>query len=416
MSEPETTFPLWNGPDETEEGARLAAGSDQAEVTPDRAESQNLAAFLSGGGRIGVVISGDPAVASGVLIEAAAAIPGHLFRVANPLITPLSMTRIIVQVGAEDDGGDDADILRAHLVQHATQERPAILMVENADTLDDGALSAIALFATAVDPLPVVLLLAGSQVFYRGLPEPARTAFHDPATTLTLILDQADTVEPARRVMQQQPAASLEQAVPPPPPWLERPVHPNSAGAAPASLRAVPLPIVMEPVQTQYRDGAEQRDIARTDRPSVQDIDPHARRRQVTLAIAALLLVGGLASAYVMQWHAAPAAFIEPPTREVPQSQTVPPPPPVVAPPLTGPAVSDPSVFRPYTAPPTVTELPGSVPLPPQILPPGKDEMQLRAEFLAFLTRTGRATYARDPAQFELLFRDYLIWRAKPTR
>ena len=366
-------------------------------VMSDIAEARAVCDFLLAEGRVGLVIGPHRSRRFDLLNVAAVAFGGAVFRVANPLASRLSLNRIMVQVDATDDGGDDALLLKAHLASHSTADVPAILMIDDAETLDDEALAALAGLASGdQDMNGARLILAGNPAFEQRLSSPGMEALRNPVTAITVFLQPGDDGE-VEAGEELRPLPQTPPPVPPPPPPLTTRVLAVAVDAQTPTHQTAGIPI--SPLGR--RAGV--------------------RRRSLGLSLAALLLiaagVGGLVikSGHVIQPHvvdneAKPAET--PPTVMEPQ---VGPPgqQPGQQPGLTAGADALPSQSSSPPQAPTTDVVP-VLPLPetPQPRLSSKSEGQLRTEFQDFLTRTGRVALVRDANAFEVLFQGYLRWRS----
>jgi len=391
----------------------IAAGLEHdppvTDAPPESVQSQQLIDCLSSDGRIGMIIGPDRSGKTVLLDTVAAAFDGPVFKVANPLFTPLSLTRILVQVDALDDGGEDAALLRAHLAMYATPARPAMLAVDDAHTLDDAALTALAdLASPATDGTRVHLLLAGRPELETRAASLGLDAF-DPERVLIVALQGPISAPYAVREQRRLPPGTVLPAMPLPPPPLKAPVRaPVSVplllpvlelvASDPVAMPARPLPPIHEgdapdPLQTAGRGG-----------------------RLRLLAVVVIIALVSFVTIIAGQRGPAATTVTAPPdpasvltTAERPPATITEPPPALVAP------------AQPVPEPPPAVVLATPVPAPDQAdsFKPGsvsKSEDQLRREFQAFLTRTGRYALTTDPAAFEALFQRYQQWRlrAKP--
>ena len=376
------------------------------DAAPESVEAQKLIDCLSPDGRIGMILGPDRSGKTVLLDTVAAAFDGPIFKVANPLFTPLSLTRILVQVDALDDGGEDAALLRAHLAMHASSGRPALLAVDDAHTLDDAALTALAdLASPATDGTRVHLLLAGRPELEARAAALGLDAF-DPARVLIVALQGPVPAPSAVQDERRPPPGFVMPAMPLPPPPLKAPVRaPTPARELVASdlvsMPARPLPPIRE---------GDASDPPRAGRPGSRVTRPRLLAVGVAIAlIAVAAVVAGRRDPAANTVTAPPAPASALTTAERPPATITEIPPALVAP------------AQPVPEPPPAAVL--ATPVPPtdqaDSFNPGsisKSEDQLRREFRAFLTRTGRSALTTDPATFDALFQGYQQWRlrAKP--
>ena len=144
-----------------------------SEAARPRQQSTRLhgAVGLSKGPRCAAIIAANPATRIAGLEAAAIAMANGgvtSVRVGNPLNSPLTLQRILVQIdldGDEDDAGGDDE---AHLVCLLEQRRGTrdriVLMVECAETLDPAALPALQRIAST--PGSVQILFVGGPAFW----------------------------------------------------------------------------------------------------------------------------------------------------------------------------------------------------------------------------------------------------------
>ena len=389
---------------------------------PNGATTQKVLEFLHSGGRV-VLITGPPTSGKTRLLhEIASAFEGGVFKVANPLTAPLSLTRIMVQANVMDDGGDEATLLRTHLARYATPETPALLAIDDAHTLDDEALSGLAGLALhPYDGPGVVLLLAGSPELTARMDTPAVAALSNPQGVFAVTLPRAEgeSSQPDFRLFD--PPVDAPMAVPPPPPPLSARSFSVASGESPPALdtasAATPVPPRDGP-----KLGGPDREVPGT-AVTLRDVTPNRPvkryRTGIFLPAMVILLTGVTGAAVVVNrlQPAVPAA-----QASLPEAPVLPTEPVVVAPPAetgTAPVATDMPAAGPASelAPrplPAETGTASAVP-PAELVAPrpmSKREDQLRREFQAFLARTGRQALARDPSQFETLFHDYLQWRS----
>ncbi len=394
----------------------IAAGLEHdppvPEAPPESVQSQQFIDCLSSDGRIGMIIGPDRSGKTVLLNTVAAAFDGPVFKVANPLFTPLSLTRILVQVDALDDGGEDAALLRAHLAMHATPGRPAMLAVDDAHTLDDAAFTALAdLASPATDGTRVHLLLAGRPELETRAASLGLGAF-DPERVFVVALQGPISAPYAVREQRRLPSGTVLPAMPLPPPPLKAPVRAPApapvlelVASDPVAMPARPLPPIREDDAPASPQTA--RRGSRVKRPRLLALVV------ITALISVVTIIAGRRDPAAITVTAPPNPASVRTTAERPPATITKPPPALV-----GPAQPLPD---PAPEPPPAVVLATPVPVPDQAdsFKPGsvsKSEDQLRREFQAFLTRTGRYGLTTDPTAFEALFQRYQQWRlrAKP--
>ncbi len=418
------------------------------------AHAGQIAAFLRDGGWTAVLTGPQRGDTRTVLEEALWAVPGLVIRTGNPLSTPLSLSRLMLQVGADPHADDEAGALLDAIVAHAAGQASAVLSVDDAHTLEPDALQALAQL-----PLPGSEGSVGVQLVFTG--RPALLALLDAAgirdlargAVLAIALDETAGPEDAQGragtvvpfAIPRPGAAAVPQPVPPPPPPLVRPVRTQ---AEPSSMAVPAVPLPPEPravtsVARQSRPVAAGPNRATalaspTGRPTrAVDAPPEARARRMgplILAASAGLctgLVAGLAALWLLGVLSLPglppspfagapqiagaAAIVAPvpleTTGAVPVPATTAPEAAPVVPSASPPPEIPPEGSAPVAAPPPAPA-PGSA-TPGVTLPPGTSEGRLRRDFDAFVRRSGWNATARTPEAREALFRDYKEWLAR---
>lgn len=199
-----------------------------------------LAAFLQDGGRVAVLVCASSAGRAAVLDVALPLISGAVIRTGNPLASPLTLYRLLIQVGAEDDGGDEADSLLRCLAGHAAGPEPVLLLVDDAHTLSGDVLLALTRAPHLAPPGQpgVALILAGGPALQEMLSAPGLESLRDPSTMLSLAVP-ADGFE---RAGQTEPGGhpGVEAGSAPPVPMA--PLRADPVVQAPMDGHAVPLP------------------------------------------------------------------------------------------------------------------------------------------------------------------------------
>ncbi len=390
-------------------------GPSGADRNPISSAAEQTLQFLRGPGNLALLTSLDPAAFSVALDDIVNEFGEPVFRVANPLITALGLTRLIVQIGAIDDGGDDASLVREHLVGCARPGHPVLLAVSEAHTLDDAALVAITAFATHHNPSALV------KVVLAGTPEiEARVA--------ALLALSAETI----------PVLVLTRAGFPPVPYpTELSTATKPVSVAPVtSVAQTPVPLPSEP-RLLSRTGCSG-DPALAAPPiaprhangAIAPGPKNARRDGSGPLWWGMGAVG--ASAVIVMVLATVLPQRNAPRSPVPLASTLGPigapvGPPVgatdavqpAAPPLaTEPTPSVNSAGPAPSAPanPVVPPAPGGAQSPEPgaatlINPLRRSETSLRRDFRDFLNNTGRQDVARNPVAFQALFQGYLRWR-----
>ena len=361
------------------------------------ATGARIVSFLHSGGR-SVVLVGEHDTGKTTTLDAVlAGMPAWVERISNRIPQPLTLARILAQVGAQVGGDGDtvaasdretpaerglgATLVRL-LADRAGPAQPAVLAIDDAHTLTPDALAALAKVPGLGGPdLPgMVLLLAGEPALL-GLLHGAGLGRLRGAATLTLRM-------PTRHGNPAADGSSREDDV------SRR--WPYMAAAAAITLLAtalllrpatVPGPVLPHPVEP-----------AAIARPS--PLPPQAAPMFVTPEPEA--------SPAALQPPVPPPAMLSAP---IPEPQAVAPQPAAAQP---DPVPMLDTAPRPIVEPASEPDVPR---LPPVTASPKRvpTEMQLRHDFDAFLNRAGRDTAQLTTPAREALFREYLQWRAHPA-
>ena len=212
-----------------------------------------LAAFLQDGGRVAVLVCASSAGRAAVLRVALPLMPGAVIRAGNPLASPLTLYRLLIQVGAEDDGGDEAESLLRCLAGHAAGPEPVVLLVDDAHTLSNDVLLALTRVPHLAPPGQpgVALVLAGGPALPDMLSAPGLDSLRDPSTMLSLVVpadgfEMGPDSEEAGLPGSGKPGAGLAAPAVPPPPVPMAPLRAGLVVHAPMDRAgpAVPMPPV----------------------------------------------------------------------------------------------------------------------------------------------------------------------------
>lgn len=130
-------------------------------------------------------------------------------RVRNPLISPLSLDRLVLQITGDDADDvwlDNIDRVRRSLVARSTMRRQIVVVVEQAETLTPEALEFLHGLPGLSDPsvAPVQVALVGSSALGARLADSSTYIIHDPAESAPA------SVIPSSKVVSQEirPSAS----------------------------------------------------------------------------------------------------------------------------------------------------------------------------------------------------------------
>lgn len=366
-------------------------GPDGAAIAvpfPD-SPAARVTSFVAGGGRAVVILCPSRTLRAAVLDGVLAALPSQATRAGNPLASPLTLHRLMFQLGAGAADCDDDGLLARRLDEKTDTSALAVLAVDDAQTLAMDALAALAQVPSpaAGEHPGRLLILAGQPDLLLALFKPGLDALHDPANALLLDLDGLE------------PAAA---------PGIE-----GASGTAHMLSRtrpdmddAVPVPGTAGPASPE---------------PPDQPGQPVLRRPvwgRLARPVLATLALGAAASVVLaLSWDkvpagpslsaraglglsplpASPRSLVPAPAQEPPPAQ---------------------AVVQPFAPAPPIPGTQGAIPVPrPAAMPSDAD---LRRGFDAFLDRAGRDTAGLSPAARAALFREYLDWRsrsaARPAR
>ncbi len=363
----------------------------------------SLTAFCEGNADLAVLVGSPQSGKTAAVRAMIEAFGGRAATVANPLKSPLTVHRILLQLGAGD--GQDEDIA-ALIAQDTAQGMPGLLVIDDAHTLAPGALPALARIVGA--PLPdgsrVKLVLAGGL----GLPELLASSeialFRDPSRYRLFVLTQT---------------AAADGLVVPASAFVPEPITAEAAAgvAAPVIAPSVPADALIP-----------------TPAPLHPGISPSWKRRLLGAAAAAALMAGIAAFwpykapevVQAAEVGSKEADVVGPsgPLPPLPDSSAdaLPdaaeagpalPPPAIVPPPMVAPAVAaeGPATEPPATRP--ASSIPETQIHPTSRRETGPSEAKLRRDFTAFLQRAGHDTATLTPAAREALFHEYLGWLSR---
>jgi len=376
--------------------APVPAGME--EVPPSAADqAARLQGFVQAGGRAAILLCPSRAARAAQLDRMLAELPNHATRAGNPLASPLTLHRLLFQIGAGAGDGEGGDALLRCLQERAGPAGLAVLAVDDAHTLAPDALAALAQVPSpAVQEQPGrLLILAGHPDLVPGLSGSGLAALHDPARVLVLRTRGADD-------------GALELAAPAGTP----------GGPAGGSVGSDPVPLPASPAGGP----APGRTVALRlmDLPVRMPGRPAGWRRSRPLMLAAGAAGAAVLAASALLWDGPAAGPAEPTSMALPLA---PPAAPVQAP-VPGPAPA--AAPMPVPTPADAASVAGSASAPPVADAPAPEAQRftplprpaavpsdagLRRDFDVFLDRAGHDTAGLSPANREALFREYLEWR-----
>ncbi len=101
---------------------------------PGAGDEGGIVAFLQRGGDA-VVLTGPPGSGKTALLDAVLAqMTGIVMRIGNPLQTPLTLSRVLLQLGVHGPEEDDEEALRRELASFAERSEPVLLAIDDAHT------------------------------------------------------------------------------------------------------------------------------------------------------------------------------------------------------------------------------------------------------------------------------------------
>lgn len=328
-------------------------------VFPTPAEVQGIVAFLQPGGRVVALLGPPGSGTTELMAEILAALPGRAIRVANPLASPLTAGRVLLQIGGESTAEEDGEAIVRCLDAQVGGLTPATLAIDDAQTLDADMVQVLSRLPglKGEHDAGMNLVLCADAAWWRALPVGHDTALKDPAHAMVVSLGEAAARLPA-------------------------------------------LVAVREAAMVVAREQRAPRSAA-----------------VVSTLVVVLLLLGAAALVFRPDMSPPPhnAVSVKPMTAS-PDPVTAPPPlapsaatptpTPTPTPTTTAPAAPVAADPAPQAATPAPAALPSDGASPPP------SEAQLRADFAVFLSRAGRDTASLTPEAAEALFREYLAWRA----
>jgi hypothetical protein len=365
-------------------------------------------------GRVFSAILGEDGPERAVLVDATAAALGHLgvrlVRVGNPLRSPLTLERMLIQIGAGEDGGPPAgdnggmvEVLRAH----RTHESRVVLVVEQAETLEPRALAHLQCVSDAFEATEpgVRVLFIGAPAFLSQLERAGAQRIRSELTASWAgEMPAVDFGAPQAAVAI---ASALEQGASAPPPRDTLSASPDQ----PRARRGMRWLAVEEHFATAAARGTTRQRRALA----------FAALSAVLCLMAGVAVLGGFGSlphrrpssdgAGAAGPRSPPAAALALPAGQAPATQLPSPDSDPASPPLqtAGPV---PPIAAPVGS--TQPSSPGTAPAPqPPLSAYEEQRARLQREFDAFLDAYGRSTSRLDAAQRQALFEEFLDWRAR---
>lgn len=314
----------------------------------------------------------DATVAAASIVAGLAGPDVRVVRAGNPLRSPLTLDRILIQVSGPDGvvQGSDASLLVRAIAERQAQETRVVLLVEQAETIHPKVLRSL----QAMAPFFVQAGSPALQVVFVGRP-----SFRD-------LLDGEQL--PLLR-------AALDAGPPAMPPIAEPALRSDSAGHQVPKIEAAASLEPPAPVRVSDARAVPPR---------------YSRAGLIRALLLVMVALGTVWVAYAglraLFYRASPAPPRAISTITAPTSPSVPQSTPAI-PDLSGPSGA-----------PAMSPIPATPPVPnlgaPAVTPPASDdEIRLRKEFDAFLSSAGRNVSTLSDAQRSTLFQEYLEWRAR---
>ncbi len=390
--------------------------------------------FIASGGRA-VVLVGPPGSGKVRLVDAVlSGLSGRQTRIGNLTSRPLSMKRMLQQIGMPSDEGTDGPFF-GMLAEQAYDDQSAVVVVQQAHTLSPYALSALSRVPGLGGPEHpgMILVLAGEASLLAKLSAPGLEQLRNARRTLVLTMpaggavdeagvarltwtallpdggDAAAAASPGRRRL---PPIRTDRPTTPAAPLLKRPA-PQPAGLVmlgAAMTAAITLGWMVWPEPTSSRS------------PATTPVIPPPASRLTSEQPRPMLSGPGPIEAAAKP--PGTSRVIPEPSAPVEETATLPSS-SLAAPPLT------PDLTPRLTTDFTPGPLPNRRPEPaPESAPeqapeqaqeqapepaPEPTPAQIKREFDGFLNRAGRDTAKLTPAARAALFREYLQWRIRAS-
>ncbi len=420
----------------SETEALATTGAEQARATPGSSPFTSL------------LLEDDQArgVALLRLLQSMVGSDTRVVHVGNPLRSPLTLERILIQVAGPEGEvflEDDARLIVRAIAERQGQEACVVLLIEQAETLHPKVLRSLQAMTPyfALEGCPTLQVVFVGRPSFRALLDedglqPLRQAlgFERPgpaepdATAIPGVPERpgkapgdkalgakASIFRPGQRTV------SVARPEPKPDIGLDRLPDPSFPFYEPADDEPpTPTPNAAERLAVRAEPGG--------------DLSPRRRGALLpallTLVVLAALATGaffGLRSVFYRDVPARPALaslrpaepqspatvpLAAPPQPSPPQSSPATPPPKAVAPALTTaapPPATPPAAIEPDSTPSSPPTLP-SVITPPSV---ANSPARLRREFDAFLLNSGLGAATLSEAQRGALFDEFLAWRAR---
>ncbi len=373
-----------------------------------------VASFVARGGRAVIILCPARKVRTAVLDGVLEGLPGHLTRAGNPLASPLTLHRLLFQIGAGAVDGDDGVLVR-RLQERAGPADLVVLAVDDAQTLAPDALAALAQV-----PAPGIigghpgrlLILSGHPDLLLHLLDPGLDALNNPdaALMVDVDLDVDDVADfpaadgpPAERPPLAEagpPASPLRPPAPPPSASLAAPA--GASAAVPAAVSATaPVTASASPAARVSPSAPLSTSLPE---PAAAPAQPATRSRRLRWRLGGVAAVGAAALLAALAWRIAPQAARGPipsqPASTQPAAPSVPP-------------AAAPAIAPLLAAPPGLVPGPDGQTAPPAPRRALPSEADLRREFDLFLDRAGEDTANLSPSDRAALFQEYLAWRSR---
>ena len=309
-------------------------------------DPEDIVAFLRPGGRVVVLVGPLASDKSELMNVVLSALPGRALRVANPLVSPLTTDRVLLQINGESIADDNSDAIIRCVIAQLTGSEPATFVIDDAQTLDAEMLVLLARLPglKGEGGFALNVMVAANSEWLRALPDDFGTDWRDPEHTMVVTLTSKE-------------AFTL----------------PETPPSTTVALSAAP--------RTRSWHGVG-----------------------VITACAVILLL--FAGAFILR----PGTSNEIYRLPIGPVETGPMPTSAASPSVDLPT---PAAVTPTAKPEALTSEQDPLKLPLDVVRSETQDSQLRAEFSAFLDRSGNDTASLIPGAKEALFREYLDWRAR---
>ncbi len=172
----------------------LLPATDPPATTPGLAGelARRAVGFIQAGGRAVVLVDPSAPARAAALDSILAALPAGAIKIGNPLVSALTLDRLMFQLGIEDEGGDAGGLIVCAL-DVPSGVRMAVLAVDDGHSLTPEAITALERVPSPATPDQAgrLLLLAGGPGLLALVSGPGCEVLRDPRLTLTVVAPAA---------------------------------------------------------------------------------------------------------------------------------------------------------------------------------------------------------------------------------